>query len=272
MKISLVGGDARFLYTERALASRGHTVFRMANGGLSLDETALSESEAVVLPLPVSRDGVHLYAKEAPSALSLSCIFPYIRESAKLFVGRADEALLPYLTGHPFFEYGADPAFLACNSALSARGALSLLRERNRGALPKGPYALVGNGRLAGALAEALLSEGIGFTAYARRPEVLVGGVRPLPLSSLSEGISACSVLINTVPAPLFREELLALAPSGLCLLELAIASGVVDEAACRRFGIDYLPAPALPLRYAKEEAGEAVASAIEAALQLRFL
>lgn len=267
MKISLVGGDARFLYTERALLREGHTVFRMANGGLPLDEAALFESEAVVFPLPVSRDGVHLYAKEAPGALPLSCVFPYIRESAKLFVGRADEALLPYFTGHPFFEYGADPLFLLCNSALSAKGALSLLRERNGGSLPKGSYALVGNGYLARAVAEALLSEGIGFTAYARRPEATVGGVCPHPLASLSREIAAYSVLINTVPAPIFREELLSGAQSGLCLLELAIAPGVVDEAACRRFGIDYLPAPALPLRYAKEEAGEAVASAVMAAL-----
>lgn len=267
MKISLVGGDARFLYTEEALLRAGHTVFRMANGGLPLNEEALSESEVVVFPLPVSRDGVHLYAKEAPEALSLSCIFPYIRSLARLFVGRADEALLPYLTGHPFSEYGTDPTFLHRNSVLSAKGALSLLRERNGGSLPKGPYALVGNGHLACALAKALSQNGICFTAYARRPEVTVGGVVPLPLSSLPEGMAACSVLLNTVPAPLFNEKMLSYAKRGLCLLELACTKGVVDEAACCRFGIDLLPAPALPLRYAKEEAGQAVAMAVLSAL-----
>ncbi len=267
MKISLVGGDARFLYTEGALLRAGHTVFRMANGGRPLDEAALSESDAVVFPLPVSRDGVHLYAKEAPSVLSLSCIFPYIRASARLLVGRADGALLPYLTGRPFFEYGSDPSFLLCNSALSARGALSLLRERNGGELPKGEYALVGNGHLAAALGEALSQNGVRFTAYARQPRGLIGGVYPLPLSSLSEGLAACSVLINTVPAPLFNEKILSCAKKGLCLLELACTKGVVDEAACARFGIDLLPAPALPLRYAKEEAGAAVAAAVLSAL-----
>lgn len=267
MKISLVGGDARFLYTERALTLSGHTVFRMANGGLVLNEEALSESDAVILPLPVSRDGVHLYAKESPAPLPLSCILPYIRPMAKLFVGRADKELLPYLTGHPFFEYGSDPIFLRRNSVLSARGALSLLRERGGGELPKGEYALVGNGHLAAALAEALLQNGVRFTAYARRPEGSVGGVRPLPLSALLEGIGECSVLLNTVPAPLYHETMLSGAKRGLLLLELACTKGIVDEAACHRFGIDLLPAPALPLRYAKEEAGEAVASAVLSAL-----
>ncbi len=263
MKISLVGGDARFLYTERSLRGAGHTVFRMANGGLPLLEERLFESEAVVLPLPVSRDGVHLYAKDAPAPLSLSSVFPYICESARLLVGRADPALLPYLTDHPFFEYGSDPDFLARNSVLSAKGALSLLREENGGALPRGPYALLGNGHLGRAVGEALSESGIGFTAYARRPEVLVGGKSPLPLQALPTDLSACSVLINTVPAPLLTETVLSHAKRGLCLLELAAVGGIVDEAACRRWGIRYLPAPALPLRYAREEAGEAVASVI---------
>ncbi len=267
MKISLVGGDARFLYTERALARFGHTVFRMANGGVPLNEAALLESDAVVFPLPVSRDGVHLYAKEAPEILTLSCILPHIRPTARLLVGRASEELLPYLTGHPFFEYGNLPAFVLRNSALSAKAALSLLRERGDNELPGGEYALVGNGHLAGALAETLSQNGVRFTAYARRPERLVGGIRPLPLSSLFEEISAYSVLINTVPAPLYNEKMLSCAQRGLFLLELACTKEVVDERACARFGIDLLVAPSLPLRYAKEEAGEAVADAVLSAL-----
>ncbi len=267
MKIALIGGDARFLYTEAALAAAGHTVCRMANQDRPFDGAVLLSCDAAVLPLPVTRDGEMLNAKEAPAPLPLSRLFSCLPVEIKLLIGRRQAALAPYLIGRRVAEYGADESFLTENSLLSADGAFSLLKEENNGVLPSGLYTIVGSGHLAKALGSRLAAEGIRFAAYARRAGVPIGGTETLPLTSLPSALAFTSVLLNTVPVGLYTEELLQHADGGLWLLELAAVSGVVDESAAERRGIRLLPAPALPLRYAKEAAGQAIAGAVLSAL-----
>ena len=70
-KLLTVGGDERMLYTSQSLAEKGFDVEIFApsppagfehmrpTGDKSIDSAA-ARADAVILPLPVSRDGVHL--------------------------------------------------------------------------------------------------------------------------------------------------------------------------------------------------------------------
>lgn len=267
MRIAIVGGDARMPYAARALGARGHEVSLSAHGELPLSPEAISCAEAVLLPHPLTRDGVHLNAPQSPLPVPLAPLFSMLPRGIPLLCGDQKSGALASLNGeHPLLPYGTQEEFLERNSRITAEGAVSLLLSRLSTALFETPCLVLGSGRLARALLELLGGLRAPVTAFARNPSP-IGGVRPLPLGALPAEIGHYPVLINTVPARLLDPPLLRRMQPGAILLELSAAEGVLDEAAARAAGITLVGAPALPGRYAPESAGSAVADAVTAIL-----
>ena len=86
---------------------------------------------------------------------------------------------------------------------------------------------------------------------YARRLPVLLPGQ---------------DTVINTIPAPVLTEPLLALVRKDALLLELASAPGGIDAAAAHERGLRYIRAPGLPAKYAPERAAVILRDAVYAA------
>jgi dipicolinate synthase subunit A len=189
-------------------------------------------------------------------------------EGAPILCGRADGAFRAAIRGQAICEYGEATLFLERNSALTAEGGISLLLGRRPAALRDTPCLLLGAGRLANALSDLLHGLHAPVTVMARRSlGPLAGGHVPLPLSELAERIGDFPVIINTVPVPLLTPAILSRAKRGSLLLELSAVPHVVDTDVLLALGIEYIPAPALPGRYAPRSAGEAVAEAVAAFL-----
>ncbi len=266
MRISIVGGDARMPYAAEALREGGHEASLCAHGEVPLSPEVLSCAEAVLLPHPLTRDSVHLFAPMSPLPVPLSAFFEMLPEGVPLLLGKRDSIPSAHLGRHPLLAYGEDETFLYHNARITAEGALSLLLQRLPTALCDVPCLLLGSGRLARALAALLAGLGVPFSVFARNPAPFPSGLRPLPLTALPAEIGRFSVLINTVPVRLLDASLLKRARKGALLLELACTSGVVDADAAEAAGITLLSAPALPGRHAPASAGHALA---EAALRL---
>ena len=70
MKILIIGGDARLGIVGEMLMSEGHDVYAYKNASEKIkatsDLTSLSRFDTVILPLPVSRDGVHINIPDFP--------------------------------------------------------------------------------------------------------------------------------------------------------------------------------------------------------------
>ncbi len=268
MRIALVGGDARMPYAARALAEADHEVTLSAHGETPLSPEALSHAEAVLLPMPLTRDGVHLHAPLSPLPVPLSPLFAMLPEGVPLLVGKEDAVLRTLAGRRPLLSYGTGETFWRRNSYTTAEGAISILLQRLPTTLSETPCLLLGSGHLACALLDLLSGLHAPVTVFARNTAPMPNGERPLSLSALPAEIGRFSVILNTVPVRLLDASLLRRAASGALLLELSSAPGVLDEGAVREAGITLITAPALPGRSAPATAGRTVADAVTAILR----
>ena len=88
-------------------------------------------------------------------------------------------------------------------------------------------------------------------------------GLRSVPIDRLGQIAPAFDTVVNTVPAPVLSEAVLArLRPQSL-IVDLASSPGGTDFDAARRLGHRAIHALSLPAACAPETAGEAVARTV---------
>lgn len=268
MRITIVGGDARMPYTAAALMGMGHQTALCAYRDTPFSPSMLSVAEAVLLPLPLSRDGVHLNAPTTEIATPLSEMARMLPEGVPLLCGHADDTLRAIAGDRPILAYGQDEEYLRKNAYITAEGAIAMLMAELSSALADTPCLILGAGRLASALSDLLFGLHAPTTVLARRQNILLGGgLTPLPLDELPELCDKFSVILNTVPAKLLSRAVLERITPGTLILELSSAPRVVDAEEAGRRGIELLAAPGLPGRYAPKSAGQAIADTVAALL-----
>lgn len=165
-------------------------------------------------------------------------------------------------------RYARSEAFQIGNAALTAEGAVALLRPE---AGLSGAHVLVlGYGRIGRLLCRELQKTGALVTVAARSAEqrawAAAEGSESTPLEALAGKLGGFDILINTIPAPVLTEALLRLVSPGALLLELASAPGGIDAAAAHEQGLRYLRAPGLPAKFAPARAAEILRDAVYAA------
>ena len=134
---------------------------------------------------------------------------------------------------------------------------------------------LLGFGPVGQALGVRLAALGADVTVCARRPEQ----------RALAESLGLRAVqswpgwprwprpltrVVNTIPAPVLTEPVLAALRPGSLIVDLASKPGGTDFAAAQRLGLKAIHALSLPAVCAPETAGEAVARTVLAILQER--
>lgn len=150
--------------------------------------------------------------------------------------------------------YNRSEAYQVANAAVTAEAVRELL---DREAFPKDvPVLVLGYGRVGRLCARMLEKRGHAVAAAARRREarayIRAEGYVAMDTAELSS-LGGYRLIVNTVPAPLFREEHIRETPENVLLLELASSPGGIDAAAAREQGRHYLRAPGLPGKYAPE-------------------
>lgn len=242
-------------------------------GGGTLDGGS-TVGGAVILPVPVCRDGVNiadsLFCEKTPVAAILSALSP----GTRVFCGMATAAVADAARDArvELTDYYADESFLVANAALTAEGALAELIRLSPRALLRSRAVVFGYGRCASQLARRLVALGSRVTVVARSAEKrALAEADGAAAISPSDAVKACAnadFAVNTVPAPVIgAREAAALAGNGAFVLELASRSGLSPDAAGL---VRVVAAPGLPGRYSPEAAGEFVAASVAASLPLR--
>ena len=88
-------------------------------------------------------------------------------------------------------------------------------------------------------------------------------GLRSVPLAALAGVAPAFDTVVNTIPAVVFTEPVLAALRPGSLIVDLASRPGGTDFEAARRLGHRAIHALSLPAACAPETAGEAVAQTV---------
>ncbi len=252
MKIHLMGGDSRQLYLADYISDRGLPVSLSYTGGTGLTDW---DADVLVLPLPVTRDGVTLHAPLSKKIIPLQTVFEEFK--GKLLFG----GMLPPDAPAGAIDYFKAEEVTLTNAALTVEGALALAIEHTSFSLLHQPVLVLGAGRIGQLLAIRLTALGARVTVAARRPESL----------ALCEALGAAGrfyedipyqryrLVLNTVPARVLGDEALSRLPEDALLIELASAPGGFDAEAAERYGLQVLPAPGLPGKYAPESAAHCI-------------
>lgn len=269
MRILFVGGDARMEYAAKRL-SRTHEIAKLGEIHERLD--------AVVLPLPLSKDGETVCGSDLTFEALFEEIGNFADEHTLVLAGGEASALseLCERRGFELINYFALEALTLKNAALTAEAALCLLSQSTDGALLGSETLIAGSGRIAVFLAERLRACQSRVTLAARDPakrELLkLRGFNAVSLDDLADVLPRFDYIANTIPASIFGEEMFAAMREGAVYTELATLPADPPRTFAERSGIKYIFAGGLPGKCSPKAAGEAIAETAEDILAARSL
>ena len=238
-RFAVIGTDARLAAAGRALARAGFAV-----GGP--EQTALADY--ILLPLPLDESRTPL---------------------AELLGGKlsAQARQIAAEAGVELVDYFAREELILCNAIPTAEGCIGILMAERTRTLWNSAILLAGFGPVGQALGVRLAALGAQVTVAARRSAQRAlaesFGLRAVDLARLEQAAPAFDTVVNTIPAPVLTEAVLAALRSGSLIVDLASKPGGTDFATARRLGHRAIHALSLPAACAPETAGEALARTV---------
>ena len=174
------GGDLRQITAAARLAEH-HTVcmtgfdrFGSLPAGISTAEhvSALPQSlDALLLPMPVTQDGLFLYTPFSGNTLRLSELLPLVRPGGTVFGGRFrdSERSMIEAAGLHAADYAKEETFALRNAVPTAEGAIQIIMQELPVVLLGLPCLILGAGRVSKALQMRLHALGAEVTVAARQ-------------------------------------------------------------------------------------------------------
>ena len=248
-RFAVIGTDARLAAAGRALARAGFAV-----GGP--EQTALADYILLPLPLDESRTPLaELLRAAKPGALALG---GKLSAQARQIAAEAGVELV---------DYFAREELILCNAIPTAEGCIGILMAERTRTLWNSAILLAGFGPVGQALGVRLAALGAQVTVAARRPAQRAlaesFSLRAVDLARLEQAAPAFDTVVNTIPAPVLTEAVLAALWPGSLIVDLASKPGGTDFAAARRLGHRAIHALSLFTACAPETAGEALARTV---------
>lgn len=275
--LAILGGDGRHTEAVRYFCENGllvHCYGIEKPGGSPCDavffkdwRAALGGARILLLPIPISRDGVFLnLAADRGEAPRISDVLATIEAGTVVFGG----GVLPERGDIVSFDLLKDRDFLLENARISAEGALMLAMQQTRSTITGARVAVIGYGRIGRALAGMLRSLGAEVLVAARKDADLSHagsiGCEVLDVKDATALIKLGvdrTLIFNTVPQILLDARVLGVLQKDCLIIDLASAPGGVDALAAGEIGLRVLWARGIPGKYAPQSAGQVLASTV---------
>ena len=270
----VIGGDMRQIYMAEALEQAGFTVSlygfehleesnHVGSGSYQDYYEALKGKDAVIFPLPLSRDNVSLNAPFAGKEILLADILHAVESGQIVFGGMLGERETQYLKHRGITAYD----YFARDAVATAEGVLQIVIEE----LPitvHGSHALVtGFGRTSKTICALLRSLGAQVTVVARKQADLawaqVEGMHGVFYEELPACAGGFDYVVNTVPALVLDGRVLEKLQADCLLVEIASAPGGIDLKAAQARGLKVIKASSLPGKVAPRTAGRIISDTI---------
>lgn len=276
MNILILGGDQRQVYAERFLKELGYEV------KLILDFETFSEirshlitADVILLPLPVSRDGVNLNTINKENAISLQEIILNLGESKTVFGGMINSCFRNILNerGIKYIDYNEIESFQINNALLSAEGAIYYASSRYEKSINDSCVLVMGYGRIAKVLAYLLKMHGADVSVLLRSKKDMAWckaqGLKVINLNKEADELITIlksadyDLVFNTIPHQLFGGRLLYEPLKNSLIMDLASAPFGIDIGLAKEKGLNYYLESSIPGRYAPISAGKIIAKTI---------
>lgn len=275
-KITVLGGDARTLTAAEEIRRAGYTVTVCGFGteSESFIRETVADADAVILPMPVTRDCQTVNAPLAGATIRLDAVLQAASEGALLLGGQFPCGFLSEAkaAGLVPVDYASCEALQIRGAVATAEAALAIVIGETPITINGMAVAVLGFGRIARLLARSLRTMGAAVTVFARKEEALAwaeaDGHRAVAFSSLADELNRFDVLVNTVPELVLPAPLLPSVRRDALILDLASAPGGVDFEEARTLGLRAVHALGLPGKNAPLTAGKDLAKTILAVLK----
>lgn len=242
-------------------------------------ENAVTESEAVILPLPVSSDGENISTPlDLGCKIKLSELARILQSAGVKLVcgGKMPPELITSCSdfGLEIFDYYEREEFAVANAVPTAEGAIEIAMRELPITLHGARALVIGYGRIGKVLARLLKSLGAKVTVSARKKadftwiDVLgADSAETMKLPMLLQK-NNFDVIFNTVPrVVLDRSALFEIAPDAV-IIDLASKPGGVDVSAAKDRGVNVIWALSLPGKVAPVTAGRIIADTVSGYMQ----
>ncbi len=274
--VMIAGGDLRFGYTAAALSEKFETYAvgftrQIVPEPVNLIESAadgLPMCDILVLPMPVSDDGVLVNAPFSQSNISLKGLISRLRPGALVLGGRFGKAQALFEeSGIETVDYLASEELSIRNAVPTAEGAIQMMLEEMPCTVYGSRVLILGFGRIGSRMASTLHAMGAEVTVAARdvvkRAQAEMLGCRSIPFTELEAVAGTFDVICNTVPAKVVTESVLEKIRKEALILDLASKPGGIDWDAAQKLGRRVVWALSLPGKTAPVTAGEIIAKTI---------
>ncbi len=270
----VIGGDVRFNRLVNALASNGNLVYALGlEDSIDVSEyvrleglsKTLKIADVVILPLPVSYDGVFVNAK---GNILLSDVFRLVPKNAVVLGGKVGEAIkkLAEENNITIIDYLQREEMAIQNAVPTAEGAIEIAMREMQKTIFGSKCLVTGYGRISKVLTHLLSSMGAKVEVSARKCADLtwanIFGCDSFHISQLPQKASEYDVIFNTVPSLLFDEQILKTIDKTL-VIDLASRPGGVDFDAAQKLGVKTVWALSLPGKVAPDTAGEIILNTV---------
>lgn len=267
---AVIGGDLRTTYLAGLLAQDGFKVITVGFDNADLPSCvvgcnrlsqAIAPADCVVLPVPVSTDGVHVNAPFSRVPLPLADVLDCLSVGQYVVGGNVTPEVRDLFAarGLPVDDYLRREELAIQNAVPTAEGAIQLAMEELPITISGAACLITGYGRVARVLSRLLVALGANVTVAARKYADLAWattqGCATIHLCDLPDA-GVFDVVFNTVPALLFTDAILSQLDPGTLLIDLASKPGGVDFHAAADHHIKTIWALSLPGRVAPKSAG----------------
>ena len=274
---AVIGGDMRQLMVAESLLSDGHNVKICGfEKPLHLEtklefsslQTAIEESDYIILPLPVIYKGKLLNAPFAFPEISIDQNFFEMLKNKIVFCGMSNAlmALDENFSKISIHDYYEREDFAILNALPTAEGAIhSAMNEYNK-TINSSRCLITGFGRIGKVLAMLLKNMGANVTVSARKLSDLawiqVMGYKAVKTHEIYKDLEY-DIIFNTIPSLVFDYNTLLRCPEKSIIIDLASRPGGVDFDSAKELGIRAIHALSLPGKFAPYSAGEIIKKTI---------
>ena len=266
--ITILGGDTRQIALAKQLNNQGYSVNLY---GLSENEDKnnlkiiLKNSQLVVFPMPISKNGEDLYTNFSTKKIKLVEINKEkILNNKIIFIpGLKSNELESLKIGkcNKIFKYCTED-FLVRNAYLTAKATTKIIKKNIGLDLKNKKILICGFGRLGKELTKILKDKSNNLLVSARK-ETDLNEIKSLSIKCINtneiEKTSGYDIIVNTVPALIFNENVLKKSAKNALLIDLASNPGGVDKKAVKKLAINHIHALGLPGKFYPEESAKII-------------
>lgn len=231
---------------------------------------AVSGADAILLPLPLTTDGVRLNCGKNTENRELYIpriteIIQYADKSTVIFGGKVPVSIKRFAEENniSLIDYYESEEFQIKNAVPTAEGAICIAMSSLDITLAGSRAAVVGYGRIGRTLAQRLIALGCNTTCIARSRKDLAwadcDGCNTLPLSDYKITPPTFDMIFNTVPHVILDENVIKKLSPNTILIDLASQNGGVDTTIAERHKIKVIKALSLPGKTSPRTAGRIV-------------